>query len=55
MQTTCVRLGQIEIGIIENDVAISFLPHGHGDFSSVDGQGCPFFIEFYQGSRRSSI
>ena len=45
-------LGTLPIRIVTNDVAISFLPHGHGDFSSVDGQGCPFFIEFYQGKLR---
>jgi hypothetical protein len=26
---------------------ISIKPHGYGDFSSADGEGCPLFIEFY--------
>lgn len=42
----------LPIRIEISDVAISIYPQGHGDCRSDDGQGCPLYLEFYQGHIR---
>ena len=45
-------LGTLPVRIVANDFTISLFPKGYGDFSSVDGSGCPMSLEFYQGHLR---
>ncbi len=44
--------GSIPVRIVSNQSAISIFPEGYGDFGSAPGQGCPIFLELYQGRLR---
>ena len=38
--------------VVANGSALSIFPQGYGDFGSMDGHGCPVFLELYQGRLR---
>ena len=44
--------GSIPVRIVSNQSAISIFPEGYGDFGSALGNGCPVFLELYQGRLR---
>lgn len=45
-------LGSLPVRIVASDFALSICPQGYGDFTSETGEGCPLFVEFYQGRLR---
>jgi hypothetical protein len=44
--------GTLPIRVVGNDSAISIFPKGFGDFGSLEGFGCPVFLELYSGTLR---
>ena len=45
-------LGTLPIRIEASDFCLAIQPAGFGDMSSQDGEGCPIFLELYQGKLR---
>jgi hypothetical protein len=42
----------LRIRVVANESSISICPEGYGDFGSVEGHGCPIFLELHRGRLR---
>lgn len=45
-------LGSLPVRVVASDFTLSICPQGYGDFTSENGEGCPLFVELYQGRLR---
>lgn len=42
----------MRVRVVANGSALSIFPQGYGDFASVEGHGCPVFLELHRGRLR---
>jgi len=42
----------LPVRVVSNGSALSIFPQGYGDFASAEGNGCPVFLELFQGRLR---